>query len=89
VAPPARPRSAFARYIASLGSAVRAVLYRIAWLNNWLLLTIVFIVLVVPYGMFARWRRRLRYVTGFDRQSHSYRIRRTAEETAVHLERPF
>ena len=89
MADPAQPRPALARYAASLGAAGRALLQRLAWLNNWVLLTLVFIVLVVPYGLIARWRRRLRYVTGFNPQSESYRIRRTPEETAVHLERPF
>lgn len=85
----APPHCAFVRAAASVGAAGRALLLRVAWLNNWLLLTIVFVLLVVPYGLIARWRRRLRYVTGFDRATPTYRIRRTAKESAIHLERPF
>jgi hypothetical protein len=89
VARASRRHSAFARAAASVGAAARALLHRVAWLNNWVLLTLVFMLLVVPYGLIARWRRRLRYVTGFEREKPSYRIQRTAEEKAIHLERPF
>lgn len=61
----------------------------LGWLNTRLVLGIVYFLILLPFGLFARWAGKLHYRTGFEPAAETYRIRRKAEEKATDLEKPF
>ena len=71
---------------------LRPPLVLVGWVNTWLLLGFVFFAVLWPYGLFARATRRLHFVTGFDRNAATYKIRRTSRDRRdgpTNLDEPF
>ena len=61
----------------------------LGWLNTVVLLGLVFFVLVLPFGIYARLARKLHYEVGFDPDADTYKVRRETEGSVTDLRKPY
>ena len=79
---------AWPRGVYPLYRAWRPVARFLEVVNTWLLLTLAYLVVLVPLGFLLRATGRLQYRTGFDRRAASYRVP-LARGRTTDLEEPF
>jgi hypothetical protein len=61
----------------------------LGWVNNWMLLGFVFFVVLLPFGVYARFARKLHYQVGFDREAATYKVRRESDGPVTDLKKPY